>query len=571
MKTIQIFKIFSWAILLLMLMGACENDGDKIYLTTPDANDFIITGSEVLLSTENSQKVVLSLAWNESVLGVSDPSVSATDVLTTSIQISTENDFSSNIAETLELGLSKAYLGSELNSIAKNLGIEPGVETPVYFRLAVRTGNNMPVYSDAKTVMLTSYFIDMSKGFILDADKVETGRTLSSPEMDGIYKGFMGASGWYNYYLMEGDGTIWGNDGVSGTPFLLSSENDSEKRWNFWFPGITGCYFTEVNTISKRWSALLLPTLTVSGDIEADMTFDRPNVRWTTTFNATAASTLRIKLSSAGKLYDYTTNTNDDAAKNTPVAFVQSGEYIAMASQAGDISVTVPKAGDFTLIVDLSDPDAWICKVEEGTSEPEPVIQYLYLPGIDDKISGSWTFDNYLKLYDENELKYAGVFNVGSQYGYTINIEKDNWDDKYNMAEGDAYSGILRFKGENNNISAPADGLYLIDASLIDFSYNLTALGNQIYVLGLHDLWNFDIPLTLTATPGVYSGPITINSASPWGFTINLKNGDRNLTFGGSAGKLYYKGDNIKDDATLEPGTYQLTADLINETYTITQ
>jgi len=571
MKTIQIFKIFSWMLLSLILMASCENDGDKIYLTTPDADDFVITGSEVLLSPENSQKVVLSLAWNKSVLGVSDPTVSATDVLTTSVQISTKSDFSSNIAETTEEGFSKAYLGSELNSIAKNIGIEPGVETPVYFRLAVRTGSNMGVYSEIKTVAVTSYLIDMSVGFILDADKVETGRTLSSPDEDGIYKGFMGASGWSNFFLLEGDGTIWGNDAVTGTPFILSSENDKDKRWNFWFPGITGCYFSEVNTIKKQWSALLLPALTVSGDITADMTFDRPNVRWTTVFKATAASTLKIKLNSAGKLYDYSTGTDDDAAKDSPVAFTQSGEYIALASQAGEISVTVPKAGDFTLIVDLSDPNAWICKVEEGAEEPEPVIEYLYLPGIDDGISGSWTFDNYLKLYNEDELKYAGVFNINSLWGYTIHPEKDNWNDKYNMDEGDAYSGTLRFKGEENNIPAPTAGLYLMETSLIDFTYNLTAMGNQIYVLGLHDVWNFDIPLTLTATPGVYSGSITINSASPWGFAIHLKNGDWDRKFGGSAGKLYYRGNNITDDATLAPGTYQMTVDLINETYTITQ
>lgn len=43
------------------------------------------------------------------------------------------------------------------------------------------------------------------------------------------------------------------------------------------------------------------------------------------------------------------------------------------------------------------------------------------------------------------------------------------------------------------------------------------------------------------------------------------------ITFmAGSAGKLYYKSNNgITDDATLAPGTYTLTIDLINATYTI--
>jgi len=557
-------------------MTACENGGDKIYLSSIEESGFIVTESNVKLSKENSTRVVLSLAWTkDAFLVVSNPSMSSTATVSYFIQISTNPDFNikSEIFEEVATGLSKAYTCAELNIIAKNLDIEPGNETPLYFRIKSVTGINMDgPYSKVATVNITSYLIDMSVGTILDANKVETGRSLTSPELNGIYTGFVGASGWYNYYLLESDGTIWGNDGVSGTAFLMSSENDDEKRWNFWFPGITGCYFTEVNTVKKQWSATLLPTLKVSGDIQADMTFDRPNVRWVTTFNATAASTMKIKLNSDAKLYDYTTGDSDDAAKDTPFAFAQSGENIIRAEQAGNITVSVTEAGTYTLVVDLSNPQSWTCTAVSGSEEPEPVIQYLYLPGIDDGITDAdWNFDHYLKIYDEDELKYAGVVNVNSKWGYSINPEKDNWTDRYNMDEGDAYSGKLRFKGEENNIPAPTPGVYLIETSMISFAYSLTAIGNQIYVLGLHDQWNFDTPLTATATPGVYAGNITINSASPWGFAIHLKNNDWDRKFGGSDSKLYYRGENIKDDATLAAGTYLMTVDLINETYSITQ
>ncbi|WP_029902491.1 DUF5114 domain-containing protein [Prevotella sp. 10(H)] len=577
MKAINnIYKIGTWLILSLMLMTACNDDGDKIYLSSIEGSDFVVTESNVKLSKENSTRVVLSLAWTkDAFLAVSDPSVSSTATVSYYIQISTNPDFNvkSEIYEESATGFSKAYSGAELNIIAKTLGLEPDNETPLYFRIKSVTGANMDgPYSEVATVNVTSYLIDMSVGTILDADKAETGRILVSPELNGIYTGFMGASGWYNYYLLEGDGTIWGNDGVSGAAFLMSSENDDDKRWNFWFPGITGCYFTEVNTIKKQWSALLLPTLTVSGDIQAEMNFDRPTVRWTAVFNATEASTMNIKLNAAGKLYDYTTGDSDAAAKDTPFAFSQDGENIIRAEQAGDITVSVPEAGTYTLVVDLSNPQAWTCTAVSGSEEPEPVIQYLYLPGIDDGITNAdWNFDHYLKLYNENELKYAGVINVNSKWGYSINTEKDNWTDRYNMDEGDAYAGKLRFKGEENNIPAPTPGVYLIETSMISFEYSLTAIGNQIYVLGLHDVWQFNTPLTATATAGVYAGNITINSASPWGFAIHLKNGDWDRKFGGSGGKLYYRGENIKDDADLAPGTYLMTVDLINETYSITQ
>ncbi|NDV68127.1 DUF5114 domain-containing protein [Dysgonomonas sp. 25] len=574
MKTINnIYKTFSWLLVMLILMTACKNDGDTIYLSSTESSDFVITESNVRLSKENSTAIVLSLAWTKnSFLAVSDPSMSTTATVSYYIQISTTSDFSSNIIETLDNNFSKAYTGAELNTIAKNLGIEPDNETPVYFRIKSVTGVNMDgPYSDVETVNITSYLIDMSVGYVLDTDKVETGTTLHSPSIDGIYTGFMGASGWSNFYLLEGDGTIWGNDAVSGTPFIMSSENDNNKRWNFWFPGVTGCYYTEVNTNMKQWSALLLPSLTASGDINAEMTFDRPNVRWTTTFNATVAATLNVKLNTVGKQYDYSTGTDDNAAKITPVAFAQEGQNIVFAPQAGDITVTVPEAGTYTLVVDLKQPGAWTCTVVSGSEEPDPVIQNLYLPGIDDGISGSWTFDNYMKLYDEDELNYAGVFNVNSLWGYSINIEEDNWDDKYTMVEGGtAYAGSLEFKGQNN-VAAPTAGLYLIEASLIQFTYNLTAVGNQVYVVGLHDVWDFNTPLAATSTPGVYEGQVAINSASSWGFAIHLVNGDWDRKFGGSEGKLYYRGDNIKDDASLSAGTYLVKVDLINETYSITQ
>lgn len=575
MKAISnIYKTLSWLFVSLILMTSCENDGDTIYLSSIEASDFVVTESNVKLSKETSTAIVLSLAWTQnSFLSVSNPSMSSAVTVSYYIQISTTSDFNSNVIETLDNNFSKAYTGAELNTIAKNLGIEPGNETPVYFRIKSVTGANMDgPYSKVETVNITSYLIDMSVGYVLDADKVDTGVTLSSPDTDGIYRGFMGVSGWYNYFLLEGDGTIWGNDGVTGTPFLMSSENDSDKRWNFWFPGVTGCYYTEVNTKTKQWSALLLPSLTVSGDISAEMTFDRPNVKWTAVFNAATASTLNVKLNTVGKQYNYSTGTDDDAAINTPVAFAQDGQNIVLAPQAGDIAVTIPEAGTYTLVVDLSKPGAWTCTVVSGSEEPEPVIQYLYLTGIDDGLTGgAWNFDHYMKLYNEDELNYAGVFNVNSNWGYSINIEKDNWDDKYTMAEGGtAYAGSLEFKGQNN-IPAPTAGLYLIEASLVQFTYSLTAISNQVYVLGLHDVWNFNTPLNATSTPGVYEGAITINSASPWGFAIHLVNGDWDRKFGGSDGKLYYRGENIKDDASLSPGTYQLKVDIINETYSITQ
>ena len=559
---------FLLTFLSLAAITSCQKDGELITLSRLETNELMATQTDVTLTQETSTQIVLSVAWNTGTLTVSDPNVSVPDILTTILQVSTSEDFSANVSESTESGQSKAYSGADLNTLAKNIGAQPDVATPLYFRLKASTGNNMdPVYSNVVTVNVTPYQIDMSVGYLLNSTMEDTVTTLYSPTSDGEYTGFVGATSWYNFYVREGDGTTWGNDGVSGTPFLLSSEEDASKRWNCWFPGIGGCYYVDFNTNRKFWSALLIPTLTLSGDLQGDMTFDRPNTKWTYTFDATK-TTITVQISGTGKLYNYTTGTDDAAAIDTPVAFAQDGANVTMAAQAGDIVITVPQAGQYTLTLDLSNPKAWTIEAVAGGVTPPPTVNpYVYLPGIDDGISGSWTFDNTLSLYDETQLSYAGVVNVNSQWGYTVNVEKDNWDNKYDLGQGDAYSGTLVYQG-GTNLPAPNPGLYLIDVSLNGLTYALTSVGNVIYVSGLNDVWDFSVTLDATATTGVYSGQITITTASQWGFQIHLDD-TWNHYFGGSNGSLYYKGSNITDDASLSPGTYTLTVDLINGTYSI--
>ncbi|WP_372776456.1 DUF5114 domain-containing protein [Mangrovibacterium sp.] len=563
MKTIKHFLI---ALMSIAAFTACEKDGDLITLSGLEQSELMATESTVVLTQETSAEHALSLTWTTSTLTVSDPTMLAPNVLSTTLQVSASEDFSGTIQESVESSLSHTYTVAQLNTIAKNLGATPDAATPVYFRLEASVGANMnPVYSNMITVNITTYEIDMSIGFILNSDQEATGATLYSADSDGEYVGFMGATAWYSFFLEEGDGTVWGNDAVSGTAFVTSSEDGS---WNCWFPGQGGCYYVDFNTNSQNWSALWIPTLTVSGDISGELTFDRPNVKWTLPFTATS-TTMTIQVSGTGNQYNNATGTDDEAAIDTPVAFAQNGSYVELVSQAGDITVTVPQAGDYTLTIDLSDPTAWTVEAVEGSEEPVVVNPNVYLPGVDDGISGNWTFDNALPLYNEENLAYAGVVNVNSLWGYTINIERDNWSDNYLLDSGDATSGTLVFQG-NTNIPAPTAGLYLIDVSLNGLTYNLTALGNEIWVVGLDDQWNFNMPLTATATAGEYSGQITFAGASPWGFQIHLDS-SWNRYFGGSSGSLHYRGSNITDDASLTAGTYTMTVNLIAGTYSITQ
>lgn len=566
MKALHLLKKYSVVILLILLI-ACENEGDKVYLSGLEESQLILTETNIALSRENAAKIVLSVAWANSTLVVSDPNMGAPDVFTAYIQLSSEADFSSNVIEYEGVGESKAYTGAELNAITRNLGLEPGVNAPLYFRLRGSVGANVEsVYSEIKEVSVIPYLIDMTVGFVLDKDKQQTGHILLSPDAEGIYTGFIGATSWYNFFMEEGDGKVWGNLAADGSSFLASSAADS---WNFWFPEPGGCYFVEVNTVRERWSAIYLPSMEVKGDITGEMTFDRPNMKWNHVFNAPSAGTATIRLSGQGSVYNYETGDAAPAADKVTIAFAPENGGLVLAETAGTITVQIPEAGECTLTLDLSDPYNWTCEVVSGSEEPEPVSREVYAIGIDDGITGGgWNFDNKLYFYNEDNLAYAGVLNVNSLWGYQVGIEKDNWEDVYTLGDGDAYSGTLEFKGANNLI-APLPGVYLFDLSLKNLVYALTEVGDHIYVNGLDDKWEFNQTLAATSDPGVYSGSLTVSGASTYGFKIFLVKDNWDLLFGGSDGVLWYHGDDIPDSNSWSPGTYTITVDLINRTYTI--
>ena len=566
----------------LFVLGACEEDGDKYYLSSLTSNELIASTDNIVLTEATAQKNVLSLAWTDRTLAISNPNFKPTNLLKTAMQVSLSEDFSGTIVESAETSLSKTYNGAELNIVANNLGVEANVATKFYFRLKGTTGNNIdPAYSNVEAVTITPYELDMRFANVLDQNATATGMTLFSANTDGIYKGFVGVEGWFNFLVQEADGTIWRNDNETGMPFLLTTAGD----WKCWFPGTAGCYYITFDTNSKQWNGLLIPSLNVSGDINATMTFDRTSRKWTATFNADATGTITVRIDGTGKLYDHTcANLNDNGgydiddtkAKDTPVAFSGSNAALSFGETAGDITVNVPQTGECTLSIDLSNPQQWTATVEEGGSvepEPEPEEgQYLYLPGIGPDTE--WAYDHKIEVYYKEEPKYAGIVDVHSKYGnyaMTLFSSGNEWDTSrmYTIAKDDAAStaesGTL-INGQGDNIPAPDAGLYLFDVSLKELTYKTYALGDNIYCYyGIENDNSFN-PIASTGTAGEYSGTITLATDSKWGAQFYIENA-WTAFYGGSDGKLYYNGDGIM----LKAGTYTITVNLIDGTYSAVQ
>ena len=572
----KIFKnIFLFGAIAL-LASSCDKDGD--FLTVADTEDVTLSGNEgsIVLNYNQVDDLALTIYWSDNgEISLSNPLVAAPEnAFVNTVQFSATEDFAMVSEQEANAGeYSMQFTHFELNSILNGLGYEPGVEAPLYIRVESLLGENIsPSYSNVLTVNVTPYVIDMTVAYVLDSNQAETGVTLYSAASDGVYTGFVGCASWYNWYMREGDGTVWGNDGEAGTPFLISS---ASTHWNMWYPGETGCYYTIVDTEGLVWSALLLSELNVSGDVTGAMTYTRSTNSWTYSYTASAAGTINIQISGSGAQYDI--NTGDSSSTPATFGFSQNGDAVEFGDAAGTISVEVPASGDVTLTLDLSDPSHYTCTVVSGASDPEPSNQFgdfIYLSGIDDGLEGgSWTFDNYLRRYNEDSNLYGGACYVNSLWGYRI-YPAQEWDPAYTMEDGgtaEAGTLVLVDDVHTGNITAPSEGLYLFDVSMSGMTYSTTAISSVQYG-GINKLDGEDwelVPMTADSSDaGVFTAEVEITQASAWGFSIYI-NENWDLKFGGSDGILYLYGSNITDDQALAPGIYTLTVDLCAGTYTL--
>ncbi|MDE6611533.1 MAG: DUF5114 domain-containing protein [Muribaculaceae bacterium] len=552
-----------------LALASCEKDGDTIYANGITDTTVGSQASDIVLDADRLDALALSVYWNDNGdISLSDPGVAApSQVVSNTVQFATDETFAATVDDNLDTGIYfKQYTCRSLNNIMSRLGLEGGVKSTVYVRVKSTLGVNIePVYSNVLTLTVTPYLIDMTVGFYLDEGQNDTGIVLSSPEANGVYTGFVGAPAWGHFWLREGNGTIWGNDGVTGTAFVLGNSTTGNDIWNCWYPGVGGCYYVTVDTPANEWSALLIPEITVSGDYSGTMSYDRNANQWSMSINAPAAGSASFTLATTGKLYNAATGTDDAAAIDTPMYFgIATGVLSFSSSPLAPVAVELA-AGDNTLILDLNKPGEW----SFATGEVAPVVDVparVYLPGITEP----WDFATFLNLYDEDNRTYGGVNYVNSEWGYQIAVEEGNWGDVYTMvAGGTAFDGKLEFQGENN-ITAPAEGIYLFDVSLSGLSYRLTPVTSVSYS-GLNDDWNV-YPMDATDEPCVFTAEVTKTANTPWGVKI-LLNGSWDLFFGGNGtpGELALYRDGFEGDNDFPEGTVLiLTVDLAKGTYSYT-
>lgn len=546
------------------LLCACNSDQDLAYLLGGDPTELAGGPQEIILTPDNPNALALTIYWSgDGRLTLNNEALQApVNATENTIQFSADEQFSSPLDIVTEKGeRSRQFLSEELNSLLGRMGYTAGHTAPLWIRVRSSLAANLePDYSNTLRLDVQSYRISLTLAKVLDASKGETGMTLASPEENGIYCGFMGVGGWENWWLLENNNVLWGNLGESGKTFYASSD---ESHWNFWFPDPAGCYFTTVNTVEGWWSALHIDNITVSGDLNGEMTFNKKAMQWSLPVSLSAGSTVTITLSGQGQLFDCETTDMGPAKKQT-IGFSGNSSALTFGGSAHAVTVEMP-AGETALVLDLSNPMNFSLAAGEAAPEPQ-TSQQLYFSGVTD-----WNgFDTFLTLYDENSLSYGGAHWIDSEWGYRAYTTQD-WSPAYKAAEGStALSGTLILAETDGNIPAPERGLYVMDFNMKQLLYSLTPIEAVTFV-GLNDDWSEHLMTQSADNPEVFTGEFVKEKETPWGVKV-LINHDWSLFFGGSAGTLRlghsdattgFDGDN---DLTIGH-TYVLTVDLGKQTY----
>ena len=363
----KIFRNLMMLLYALTALVSCDESGDKIYLDGFKASNLMASASDVALSVDNSKNIVLSFAWqNPTLLSSDETKPAGNGTLLTYLQASASEDFATTKDYTVT-NLSKAFTGGDLNTLAKDLGMTPGENAPLYFRIKSQMGANLDAaYSNVCQVSVTPYIIHMNSMAILSSDKSKTLTTLYSPEENGIYAGYMNASAWLNFYGKENDGSIWGNYGAKDHDF---EADNTESAWNFWFPGQAGIYYTVVDTKAKEWKATWLKELQLNGEA---MTYDAPNYAWVKVITTSADNT-SIQIVGAGAEYTKATGTDDAAAVAKTLNYTLADGKMTDASAAG--SVNIEKAGTYTVTVKVGENSELTYSIVAGDqTTPEPEV-----------------------------------------------------------------------------------------------------------------------------------------------------------------------------------------------------
>ena len=548
-----IYKIISSCLIIAGFAAtfiSCSSDIDEPVLLGFDnmpPRSLVASKDVVVLDGLNETADAVSLRWGNYDLTTSNPDYNVPqDKITHHLEFSKTADFT-DVTSIQVSGNEKTFTNEELNLVLSKYGFEKRVAAPVYTRIRYVLGENKaPGYSETLMLTVTPYGILFNRMDVMATDKEKVIGHLWSPTENGIYEGYVGATGdWMNFYLRDNEGNIWGC--VPDNAYNMT--NDEDNMWNFWLQNQAGCWRVTADTNTRTWqSAQLLSMKLISSNGKSrDMKFDRKTNTYSCVVTTTGTETFSVE----AKTKRYSINHKDGI----------DGENIKYEGV-----LTISEAGNWIVTLDMNgtaqhpDPTASyaLSEDEEQVSYPDALLMIdnnnwdnvkarFYSPNHDGTYWGFYRtttgWENFLLSTEDKTTIWGSL--AGSQF--TL----DSSDSRWNLW-GDEKTCLKRYW-----------------VSLVDEQWSETNI-DKISVAGSIDEGNKE--LTYDATSKTWQAVITVSDPNGWGVKILLNDDWSDVFVKKDNGRLGY---NDGGDINL-PGTgkYRLTIninDFENMTYTFTK
>ncbi|MEJ7644758.1 MAG: SusE domain-containing protein [Chryseolinea sp.] len=347
----------------LFLLFCCEEDADLTVLkkvnftSSPQAS-----ADNIVVTEENKGETLLRVSWPEISFPVEGP-------VTYTLQFETPNDTvgANAWAEAVkkEVGedlLSTSYSGAELNEIALALGIAPGAEGTIVFRVQGAMSRN--IFSKGTSLRLTSIdvpaIIDYPSLYIAgdyQGWNIGAPSKISSVNDDSQYEGYI--------YIPEG-GTnefkLYAQPDWGPTSYGFESEGKimvaNFAGANFVAPS-DGYYWFAVNLNTMEYALVKTEWGIIGGatpgswDASTQMQYNAESQKWTVTANLTADA-LKFR---ANNGWDIQFGNLDGKLSYADHPLM---EYVDLPA------FTIPSAGSYTVTLDLHIPGNYSYQIKKN-------------------------------------------------------------------------------------------------------------------------------------------------------------------------------------------------------------
>ena len=345
MKNLNKISAGFLAVVAFVGFNACSDD-DNLIIATPEGGPQLVTpasGTAIVLSAANEQNVATTLVWN-------DADYNAQTAINYSVEIALAGtDFATPIAggSTNERFIS--WTNQQLNDVSIAAGLNPFVAGDLDVRVISSIGaqDAQQQISDVITLNITPYTTSLPKiavpGDHQGWDPATAPRLASSEFGATDYEGYVWLETEYKFVAPDDAGnfawgnTDWGDDGSFSGVLVEDGESNVQAS--------SGYYLVKVNTGDLTYSAAqyswgLIGSGTPTGwDSDTDMVYDAASGTWSVTLDLTAEE---IKFrANDGWDWNYGDTGADGSLEN------------------GGDNIVVPAAGNYTIVLDLSNPRAY--------------------------------------------------------------------------------------------------------------------------------------------------------------------------------------------------------------------